>query len=374
LSSSSFQSYAIIDADAHVCETERTWEYLAPKDRGFRPEPATLPGGRDVWIIDGRIAGLRHPLLSKQALDHKSAAVSRNLAVPAAAFALEDVGLRIKHMDDTGTDVQVLHNTFWIEPVTDRADIQAALCRSWNRWMAEVWSESNNRLRWTCVVPTSRPEEALTEMLFCKERGAVGVCLRPFEGDVLVIDEEFIPIFQAAADVDLTVTIHIANGSQTLTRLLAGRGQSLGGFVTLGLPTIEACWALLISDVPKRFPTLRWAFVEASAGWIPWMIHGLRRKGQGVPADPFTEFGVFVTSLADEDHEHILKYVSEDVLMLGTDYGHVDYSGQVDALQLMASNESLSQTVRRKILSENPRRAYGISETELQALKRDSSV
>lgn len=368
------KSYAVIDADAHVCETVRTWDYLDPKDRALRPEAVTLADGRDVWIIDGKVCGFRPPTLSEQAVKRKSEQVGRDLAVPNAAFGLDDVALRLRHMDETGTDVQVLHNSIWIAPVTDRADLQVALCKSWNRWLADVWSQSNNRLRWTCVVPTTRPEIANEEMRFAKEHGAVGVCVRPFEGDILVIDQEFDPIFAAAADHDLTMTVHIANGSETLSRILAGRGQNLGGFVTLGLPTVEACWALCVSDLPKRYPTLRWAFVEATAGWIPWVILGLRRRAEDVPRDPFTEFNVFVTTVVDDDHENILKYVSDNVLMLGTDYGHLDYSGQVDALQLFGADERLSEEVRRKILSENPSRAYGISDAELKQLRAVASV
>jgi hypothetical protein len=123
---------------------------------------------------------------------------------------------------------------------------------------------------------------------------------------------------------------------------------------------------LLVSDLPQRFPTLRWAFVEATAGWIPWLVRGLRRRAENVPADPFTEYGVFVTTVVDDDHENILKYVSENVLMLGTDYGHLDYSGEVDALQQFAADESLSPAVRRKVLWDNPSRGWGISEDEVR--------
>jgi predicted TIM-barrel fold metal-dependent hydrolase len=361
--------YAVIDADAHVCETVKTWEYLDPNDRGVRPEAVTLADGRDVWVINGKICGFRPATLSEQALRRKSEETHRNLVVPTAAFGLDDVDLRLRHMDETGTDVQVLHNSLWISPVTDRAEIQTALCKSWNRWMADVWSQSNNRLRWTCVVPTTRPEVAAAEMKFARDNGAVGVCLRPFEGDILLIDEEFTPIFAAAQDLDLTATVHIANGSETLSRILSGRGRSLGGFIALGLPTVEACWALLVSDLPKRFPSLRWAFVEATAGWIPWVLHGLRRRGENVPDDPFSAFRIFVTTVVDDDHKNILSYVSDDVLMLGTDYGHLDYSGQVDALQQFAADDSLSADVRQKILYDNPCRGYGIREDEIRKIK-----
>src|SRR5262250_2699098 len=65
----------VIDADAHVLESERTWDYLEPADRKYRPVPITVPadpaigrGRRDAWVIDGKIRGLRFPLLTVEEL------------------------------------------------------------------------------------------------------------------------------------------------------------------------------------------------------------------------------------------------------------------------------------------------------------------
>ena len=41
-------------------------------------------------------------------------------------------------MDELGIDIQVLHNTFWIEQITTRPEVETALCWSWNRWLADV--------------------------------------------------------------------------------------------------------------------------------------------------------------------------------------------------------------------------------------------
>lgn len=34
---------------------------------------------------------------------------------------------------------------------------------------------------------------------------------------------------------------------------------------------------LVANKIPERFPDLRFGFIEASAGWIPFLIHALRR-------------------------------------------------------------------------------------------------
>ena len=82
-------------------------------------------------------------------------------------------------MDQLGIDVQILHNTMWIEQVTQNPDVEAALCRSWNKWLADVHRQSNGRLRWSCVIPTLSLDEAVNQMRFAKENGSVAVCMRP---------------------------------------------------------------------------------------------------------------------------------------------------------------------------------------------------
>ena len=49
----------VIDADAHVIESERTWDYLLPHEEKFRPKLFASPENPDhaYWILGGRIIG-----------------------------------------------------------------------------------------------------------------------------------------------------------------------------------------------------------------------------------------------------------------------------------------------------------------------------
>ena len=48
-----------IDADAHVLETEETWEFMDGADRKYRPE---VVGSTNGWRVRGRVlAGGRNP-------------------------------------------------------------------------------------------------------------------------------------------------------------------------------------------------------------------------------------------------------------------------------------------------------------------------
>ncbi len=164
----------VIDADAHVIEMERTWDYLEPSEQRFRPVlvPSSFAPDRQLWAIEGEAGGLRFPDLTEAELRELSQRANRNMETPQAARELDDVALRLRHMDELGIDIQVLHNTMWIEQVTQRPDVEAALCRAWNRWLGDGWKQSDNRLRWSCVVPTLILDEALLQIRTAKAHGA----------------------------------------------------------------------------------------------------------------------------------------------------------------------------------------------------------
>lgn len=354
----------IIDADAHVLETEHTWDYLDPSEQKHRPLLVTSTSNpdRSFWIVDGEVAGLKVPPLTEQVLRRKSAELGRDLVTPDAARGMDDVKLRLEHMDQLGIDVQVLHNSMWIRPVTKRPDTEVALCRAWNRWMADVWKEAGGRLRWTCVLPTLTMDEAVKEVRFAKEHGAVGLSLRAYDHGLMVTDPAFFPLYEEAAALGMPIAMHVANGSSQLEEAIKSRYPTGAGFISYGMPTVASCFALLASDVPRLFPNLRWAFIEAAAGWIPWVLHNLiRRHGADYPQNPFAEYNVYVTTQLDDDHAYLLKAVGDGVLVIGTDYGHTDVSSEMDSLRLIQQVDTLSDEAKEKIVSANPAKLYGIT-------------
>ena len=59
--------------------------------------------------------------------------------------------------------------------------------------------------------------------------------------------------------------------------------------------------------------------------------------------------------------EFILKYAGEDNIVIGTDYGHTDISSETDAIGIFrATDYNITEDEKRKILSDNPRRLYGL--------------
>jgi len=356
---------AVIDADAHVIESEHTWDFLDPEDRKYRPTLAPpLPGStRGRWMVDGRQVGFRFQTLTEQEVQRRAAA-GRGIVTSQAAREMDDVELRLADMDRLGIDVQVLHNTIAIQALTADPAADVALCRSWNRWLAEIWKQGKGRLRWSMLPPVTSIPDALDEIRFAHENGAVAVCMRPIEGDRLLINENFYPVFDEAQRLDMAIAVHIANGNTTMCEVYGGADNPGGGFSSFRIPTVAGCQQLLMSNVPQQFPRLRWGFIEASANWVPWVVADVKERyaiaGRSAPDNLFEANRVYVTCQTNDDLPFVLKYAGEHSIVIGTDYGHFDASSELDAITVLKQASELPADTIKKIVDDNPRALYGL--------------
>ena len=168
----------VIDADAHVIETERTWSFMLEEDRRFAPELlVSTKNGVEYWRIEERVF----------------ANSNLGLNVPEDARDLTDVNSRLVHMDSLGIDIQVLYPSLFLRPLTARAELELALCRGYNRWLAEIWKLGKDRLRWVVIPPLRSTDRAIEEINFGKANGACGVFMRGFEGERLLSDSSLFP-------------------------------------------------------------------------------------------------------------------------------------------------------------------------------------
>jgi predicted TIM-barrel fold metal-dependent hydrolase len=268
-------------------------------------------------------------------------------------------------MDETGVDVQVLHNPVFIESATDRANVEVALYKSWNRWLADIWQQAKGRLRWSCMAPTLSMLDALDQIRWSKEHGACAVMLRPIEGQRLLADPYFYPIYDEAHKLDLPIAIHIANGNAWLNDLYSHPVRIASTFHRFRIPTVGSFNDIVMSEIHEVFPRLRFGFIEASSQWLPWVIHEARTRfrtlGRKWPEGGVRELGMFVTCENSDDVPYIVREAGEDCLVIGTDYGHTDSSSDVDAIKIFRDRTDVAPNVKQKILSDNARALYGLN-------------
>jgi predicted TIM-barrel fold metal-dependent hydrolase len=357
-----------IDADAHIYETEATWEYMTAAQAHYKPTSFDPPAGKAIvpgdtrphrfWMVDGRV-------------DLRRWCTDERTGTTLETRELLDVGARLRHMDAMGVEVQVLYPTYLLAAPSDNPDVELALYQSYNRWLADRTAASNGRLRWVVMPPLRSMDEALEELRFGKEHGAVGVFKRAVEcGGKGVSDRAFFPLYEEAMRLDLPICIHV--GGENFARSAAAGGP-LGLSVN---PAIGCFGALAIAGTTERFPTLRFAVIEAMASWIPYVIADLRAKDRysgvnkvyaehpfNLKEDFLRANRFYATCQTSDDVPYLLKFGTEDNLMIGTDYGHDDQSGVMGALDFieqLGRDGEISLDVVQKILRENPRAFYGL--------------
>jgi predicted TIM-barrel fold metal-dependent hydrolase len=350
-----------IDADAHVIETVQTWSYLQGDDRRFAPQLMTQTFGedllsnegsavRDFWVIEGRAFG-------------KDRNVGTN--TPQESREMLSIQARLAHMDDLGIEIQVLYPTLFLRPVVQDAQRERALCQSYNRWLGDLWRRGSGRLRWVAKPPLRllerTPSAVKEELAWAKENGACGIFMRGLECERALGDSYFYPLWEIAAQLDLPVCVHSANGS-FLHHDFFNEDTT---FTKFKLAVVGAFHTLLEKQIPSKFPSVRWGFVEVSAQWVPYVLNDLadrfRRKGRSFPAHALAANNMWVACENTDDLPYVLSHTGEDRLMIGTDYGHHDPSTELNAVHLLRNDKRIGPAVIGKILEENPRKFYALN-------------
>ena len=352
----------VIDADTHVVETEHTWDYMDPDEQKYRPVVVQSQGedGAKYWMIDGKLRGrARGPVAAKGL----AASVTRTMVTDDAKRYMEDIPGRIAHMDELGIDVQVLYPTMYIGRMCDQPETEIALARSYNRWLADIWAQGKGRLRWTCILPLSTMDEAINQLHWSVERGCCGITMRSIEGERLLIDDYFAPLYAEAERLNVPITVHIGNSNTHLPELMSKDGIG-GTFGALRLMSVASFHQLVTSGLPKRFPRLRFGYIEASSQWIPYVIHDLRRRletrGRKLEEDVLDAYHIWVTAQTDDDLPTVLRYANPGHIMIGTDYGHQDQSSEIEAMRNLRDHGGIEPAVAERIMGQNACEFYGI--------------
>lgn len=339
-----------IDADCHVIENERTWEYMSQAERDYKPVSAWVksPSGetKEYWLIDGRLQPRRDN-------------IGRD--TPEESREMQDIEVRLRHMDDLGVNIQVLYPTVFLRPLTERPEVDLALAKSYNRWLADIWSIGAGRLGWAAVLPTLSMEKALEELRWARDRGACVVFMRGLEAGRRLTDPHFFPLYELASDLNIPIGVHAGNGSFDVFDFF---GATEPGFCKFKQAVIGSFHSLVFEEVPRRFPRLRIGFIEVSSQWVPHAIHDLaarfRRRGKELSKDLLREYRLYVACQTDDDLPYVLQYTGPDNVLIGSDYGHADTSSELEALRHLKAQGNVDPATIDKILCDNPKAFYGL--------------
>lgn len=278
-------THPVIDADGHWLEFEPTLlDYL--KQVGG-------PSMVDRYRRNEFSAGLRH--WARMTLEERRA--RRSMQPSWWAFPTKNSldratamlpKLLHERMGDLGLDFAVVYPTLaLLFPAMKDPEVRSATYRAYNLMAADMFRGFEDRLTPAACIPMGTPEEAVAELevvvnqLGLKALMFTSLLRRPIEAlqkgdtpnrhatwfDTLGLDSQYDydPVWAKCVELKVTPTFHTASqGVGTRLSVSNFVYNHIGHFAAAG----EAvCKSLFLSGVTRRFPTLKFAFLEGGVGW-----------------------------------------------------------------------------------------------------------
>jgi predicted TIM-barrel fold metal-dependent hydrolase len=193
--------------------------------------------------------------------------------------------LLYRRLDDFGFDFVVLYPSAGLRtPFIPDAELRQLTCRAFNTFSAELFSEYKDRLTPAAVIPMHTPQEAIDELDYAVGQLGLKVAMmaslirRPIRSnqpnprynewlDMLGLDSEFDydPVWKKCTELGVTPSFHsVSKGVGTRVSPSNAVYNHIGHF---GVAGEAVCKALFLGGVTRRFPSLRFAFLEGGVGW-----------------------------------------------------------------------------------------------------------
>ncbi|MCC7075692.1 MAG: amidohydrolase family protein [Acidimicrobiia bacterium] len=144
---------------------------------------------------------------------------------------------------------------------------------AYNLWLAEFCSEDPHRLHGVAAVGIEHVDDAIDSMRAARELGMVAAVLPPALATRNLDHPDLDPFYAAAADLDMPITVHGAPGMH-LPQIGVDRFTNYIQVHMVSFPfdMMAAMTAVVSGGVLDRHPRLRFAFLEAGCGWLPYFV------------------------------------------------------------------------------------------------------
>jgi predicted TIM-barrel fold metal-dependent hydrolase len=274
--------HPVIDGDGHWLEPVPIFlDYLREVGGPSLVERFTRQAKEDGWYAmtppERLHARLRRPTWwgePANTLDRATAMIPR---------------LLYERLDDFGIDFALLYTSLGLFYLNNPDDeLRRAVSRAVNRMNAEMFRPYADRIAPAAVVPVSTPQEAIEEATYAvRELGLKAIMIanhvrRPipaYAGDAadvsrvphyidpLALDSayDYDPFWAACVDLQVAVTCHSGSmgwgGRESATNFTYNH---IGHFANANHAFAKA---LILGGVVRRFPALRFAFLEGGVGW-----------------------------------------------------------------------------------------------------------
>jgi uncharacterized protein len=252
-------------------------------------------------------------------------------------------------------------------------DAAAIIASAYNDWLAATWLAADDRYRGTLVVGAQDPELAAKEIRRAADNERFVAVLLPLT-NILMGQRHYYPIYQAAAEIGLPITVHPNSGEGIFRTSPPMAGGSPTYYVEWHTGLSQVFQANLISlvchGVFERFPNLKVVLTEGGLGWIPDVLWRLDKNVKGLrdevpwvtrlPSEYVVDHVRFTSQPLPEPkrrhHLHVLCEIAraDRTLMFSSDYPHWDFDDPRYALTTLPSE------IRQRVRVDNAVETYGV--------------
>jgi len=373
----------VIDADGHVLEEHVNWqERIDPafRDRAphlfrdFRNRPRALIEGR-VWpIAEG-------PALGNPGIFSKDFPIKERYRP-----GMSEPAARLEDMDREGIDVAVLFGTMIGLSAANIADprLADAVCRAYNDWLAEYCSCDQSRLKGVALVPLQDTGLAVRELERAVQELGMPTAALPTNIHGKNLDHpDLYAFYDAAQSLDVPLCCHAGVGHNGVPGVYGTQNAGTERFdvyffthaVSFPFEQMIATISVIGGGIMDLYPRLRFAFMEAGAGWLPYWTERMDEhfellrpqvpRLQRRPSEHVKGGRIFVSCDPDEETlPDVLKHVGEGIILYASDYCHWD-SRYPDSVRLIEQQEGLSDHAKSKVLGLNALGFFGFREADL---------
>ncbi len=192
-----------------------------------------------------------------------------------------------KRMDELGIDLTILYQGFTQSHRQDD-ELRQVGCRAFNMWQIDRYREFSDRIIPSASIPMHTPEEAVAELEFAvKELGykvvnIAGYVKRPipkfqrerpafgdstFRLDFFGLDSayDYDPVWAKCVELKVAATTHSVSLGLASRRSISNYMYNHIGHFAFAAEGL--CKALFMGGVTRRFPTLKFGFMESGVGW-----------------------------------------------------------------------------------------------------------
>jgi len=257
---------------------------------------------------------------------------------------------------------------------TTNRDYAYELAKAYNEFMIEEWLPKDDRFLGSLLVAIQNPEKSAEMVREYGDHPRVAEVLIQGASSRLPFGHPFYwPVYEAATDLDLPVSIHVSKEGHGITDPVTGAGHPNtylewhSIFPTVYLGQLAS---MIFEGVPIEFPEINIVMKEGGYSWLPFLmwrmddewrsarsqVPWLEKKPSEYIYDHF-KFTTQPTHMPDDPNDlmKILDIIdAEKLLMFSSDYPHWDADSPEHALP------NLSDSVEKKIYYENAEDVYSL--------------